>query len=254
VVQLDVTDQGAVAAVVADAIARHGAIDVLVNNAGRGQVGAVEETTDAELRDLMDVHFYGPAALVRAVLPHMRERRSGAIVQMSSSGGQLSVAGFGAYSATKCALEGLSEALAEEVRPQGIRVMIVEPGAFRTSFFGGALHRSASLPAYEETVAPTRDMISGSHGRQPGDPRKAARAIIDALTPTSHRSGSAQRLDRRSHRPSRLGRDRACGLGARRAGDGLRRIAQGARAPSSLLPVEGGEVFVVSPRRSPAAG
>ena len=105
---------------------------MLVNNAGRTHVGAVEETTDAELRDLFEVHVFGPAALTRAVLPHMRSRRSGAIVQISSMGGQMSFAGFAAYSATKFALEGMSEALADEVRPLGIKVVIVEPGAFRT--------------------------------------------------------------------------------------------------------------------------
>src|SRR6266567_3044768 len=116
-------------------VERHGRIDVLVNNAGRSHVGAAEETTDAELRSLFEVHVFGPAALTRAVLPHMRSRRSGAIVQISSMGGQLSFAGFSAYSATKFALEGMSEALADEVRPLGIKVLIVEPGAFRTALF-----------------------------------------------------------------------------------------------------------------------
>src|SRR5262249_33739291 len=114
--RLDVTDTAAIEEAVRDVVARHGRIDVLVNNAGRTHVGAVEETTDQELRDLFALHVFGPAALVRAVLPHLRERRSGAIVQMSSMGGQMSFAGFGAYSATKFALEGMSEALADEVR------------------------------------------------------------------------------------------------------------------------------------------
>ena len=116
---LDVTDTAGIEAAVQDVIARHGRIDVLVNNAGRGHVGAAEETSDAELRSLFDVHVFGPAALIRAVLPQMRERRSGAIVQMSSMGGQMSFAGFSAYSGTKFALEGMSEALADEVRPLG---------------------------------------------------------------------------------------------------------------------------------------
>jgi NAD(P)-dependent dehydrogenase (short-subunit alcohol dehydrogenase family) len=181
VVTMDVTDPLQVEQVVAGVVRDLGRIDVLVNNAGHGQVGAVEETTEDELRDLMDVHFFGPAALVRAVLPHMRARRSGAIVQMSSFGGQLSVAGFGAYSATKFALEGLSEALAEEVAPYGIKVLIVEPGAFRTSFSGAALHESAELEAYRETVGPTRSYIKDIDGKQPGDPAKAAAAILRAL-------------------------------------------------------------------------
>ncbi|GAA4608844.1 oxidoreductase [Actinoallomurus liliacearum] len=180
-VRLDVTDTTRISAVVAEVLLWYGRIDVLVNNAGRSQIGAVEETTDREFRDLMDVHVFGPAALVRAVLPHMRERRSGAIVQLSSMGGQLSFAGFGAYSATKFALEGMSEALAEEVAPYGIKVLIVEPGAFRTSLFGGALYRSAAMDAYAETVGPTRSMAEGADGKQPGDPAKAAAAILTAL-------------------------------------------------------------------------
>lgn len=181
-VQLDVTDGERIAEVVEDVVRRHGRIDVLVNNAGRTHVGAVEETTDADLRSLFEVHLFGPAALVRAVLPHMRERGSGAIVQLSSIGGQLSYAGFGAYSATKMALEGLSEALAEEVAPFGIKVLIVEPGAFRTGLFaaGNATESPASGP-YAETAGRTRAMIEQSHGNQPGDPDKAAAAIVTAL-------------------------------------------------------------------------
>ncbi|MFC7385171.1 oxidoreductase [Sphaerisporangium rhizosphaerae] len=179
--RLDVTDPARVAAVVAEVILWYGRVDVLVNNAGRSQIGAVEETTDKELRDLMELHLFGPVALVRAVLPHMRRQGSGAIVQMSSMGGQLSFAGFGAYSATKCALEGLSEALAEEVAPFGVKVLIVEPGAFRTGLFGDALYRSDAMEAYRETVGPTRSMASGADGKQPGDPAKAAAAILAAL-------------------------------------------------------------------------
>ncbi len=177
---LDVTDSAAVSATVQDVIARHGRIDVLVNTAGRTHVGAAEETTDAELRDLFEVHVFGPAALTRAVLPHMRARRSGAIVQFSSMGGQMSFAGFAAYSGTKFALEGMSEALADEVRPLGIKVLIVEPGAFRTGLFGNH-SESAPLPDYAGTVGRTRQMITGSAGTQPGDPAKAAAAVLTAL-------------------------------------------------------------------------
>jgi NAD(P)-dependent dehydrogenase (short-subunit alcohol dehydrogenase family) len=177
---LDVTDTAAIDAAVRDVIDRHGRIDVLVNNAGRTHVGAAEETTDPELRDLFEVHVFGPAALVRAILPHMRSRRSGAIIQISSMGGQLSFAGFAAYSATKFALEGMSEALADEVRPLGIKVLIVEPGAFRTELFG---NNSASTPIsdYADTVGQTRHMIESSAGTQPGDPAKAAAAMLAAL-------------------------------------------------------------------------
>ncbi|MGW5455210.1 oxidoreductase [Nocardia sp. NPDC003979] len=181
-VALDVTDIDRIDTVIADIVARHGRIDVLVNNAGRTHVGAVEETTDAELRALFDLHLFGPAALTRAVLPHMRAQRGGAIVQMSSVGGQLSFAGFSAYSATKFALEGLSEALAEEVAPFGIKVLIVEPGAFRTGLFGpGAAAFSAESEVYADTAGATRRMVEGGDGTQPGDPAKAAAAIRTAL-------------------------------------------------------------------------
>ncbi|MFF3245825.1 oxidoreductase [Streptomyces sp. NPDC002870] len=180
---LDVTDTAAAEDVVRDVTDRHGRIDVLVNNAGRTHVGAVEETTDAELRSLFDVHVFGPAALTRAVLPHMRARRSGAIVQLSSVGGQMSFAGFSAYSATKFALEGLSEALADEVGRLGIKVLIVEPGSFRTSLFGknSASAEIAGSADYEESVGATRRMVETGDGAQPGDPAKAATAILAAL-------------------------------------------------------------------------
>ncbi len=181
VLPLDVTDTAAATAAVADVQARYGRIDVLANNAGRGLVGAAEETTEAELRDLFELHVFAPAALTKAVLPGMRARRTGAIVQMSSYGGQVSAPGFSGYAATKFALEGYSEALAAEVRPMGIRVLIVEPGAFRTEFSGGALAESARMDDYADTVGPTREMIKGIDGTQPGDPAKAAAAILAAL-------------------------------------------------------------------------
>ncbi|GAA3297043.1 SDR family NAD(P)-dependent oxidoreductase [Streptomyces cinereospinus] len=181
--RLDVTDLSAVDGAVRDVVARHGRIDVLVNNAGRTHVGAFEETTDAELRALFELHVLGPAALVRAVLPHMRARRSGAIVQMSSVGGQGSFAGFSAYSGTKFALEGMSEALADEVSDFGIKVLIVEPGAFRTSLFDGARAGFSADSGVYEKVSRTRAFVSGGDGTQAGDPAKAAalvRAALDA--------------------------------------------------------------------------
>ncbi|TDE14993.1 oxidoreductase [Jiangella asiatica] len=180
-IELDVTDTAAAPGAVAAAVDRFGRIDVLVNNAGRALIGAAEETTDAELRELMDVHFFGPAALVRAVLPVLRRQRSGAIVQISSMGGRLAFAGVSAYSATKFALEGYSEALAAELAPFGITVLIVEPGAFRTGLHGGAMRMSAVNPAYDDVVGPVRAMQDGFDGAQPGDPAKAAAAIRAAL-------------------------------------------------------------------------
>ncbi|MCL2734312.1 MAG: oxidoreductase [Actinomycetia bacterium] len=179
--RLDVTDPARIDAAVRDVVARHGRIDVLVNNAGRGHVGALEETTDEELRSLFDVHVFGPAALVRAVLPHMRERRSGAIVQMSSMGGRMSFAGFSAYSGTKFALEGMTEALAAEVGPLGIRTLIVEPGAFRTSLMSNTTASGEELPDYKDTVGATRAMVAAGDGDTPGDPARAAAVILAAL-------------------------------------------------------------------------
>ncbi|MDR6979619.1 NAD(P)-dependent dehydrogenase (short-subunit alcohol dehydrogenase family) [Streptomyces sp. 3330] len=181
-IRLDVTDGERVDAVAADVLARYGRVDVVVNNAGRTQVGAFEETTDQELRDLFELHVFGPARLTRALLPQMRERGDGAVVNISSFGGQLSFAGFSAYSATKAALEQLSEGLADEVAPFGIKVLIVEPGAFRTNLFGkGAAYFSAENPAYAEKVGATRRLVRGGDGDQPGDPAKAAAAIRQAL-------------------------------------------------------------------------
>jgi NAD(P)-dependent dehydrogenase (short-subunit alcohol dehydrogenase family) len=182
VVALDVTDADQRQAAVDEAIDRFGRIDVLVNNAGRTQVGAVEETTDDELRSLFDLHFFAPAALTRAVLPHMRAQGGGAIVQMSSVGGQITAPGFGAYCATKFALEGLTETLRDEAAPFGIRTLIVEPGAFRTGLFRpGAAYESAEMPEYADTVGPTREYVRTNDGLQPGDPAKAADAILRAL-------------------------------------------------------------------------
>ncbi|MEV8030609.1 oxidoreductase [Streptomyces sp. NPDC086182] len=177
---LDVTDPAGIDAVVADVVERHGRIDVLVNNAGRTHVGAAEETTDAELRSLFELHFFGPAALVRAVLPHMRDRRSGEIVQMSSMGGQMTYPGFSAYCATKFALEGYSDALAAEVGPLGIKVLIVEPGSFRTNLMGGA-GTSEEITDYADTVGPTREAVAAGDGDQPGDPAKGVALVLAAL-------------------------------------------------------------------------
>ncbi|MFC8388634.1 oxidoreductase [Streptomyces sp. NPDC057238] len=179
--RLDVADVEDAEAAVRDVVARHGRIDVLVNNAGRTHVGAFEETADDELRELFDVHVLGPAALVRAVLPSMRERRSGAIVQMSSMGGQLSFAGFAAYSGTKFALEGMSEALADEVREFGIKVLIVEPGSFRTGLFETSRAGVSPDSGLYAKVGETRSAVAGGDGTQPGDPARAADVILAAL-------------------------------------------------------------------------
>lgn len=181
-VALDVTSAAQRDAAIGSVVSRFGRVDVLVNNAGRTQVGAVEETTEEELRALFDLHFFAPVALTRAVLPIMRAQGGGAIVQMSSVGGQVTAPGFGAYCATKFALEGFTETLRDEVAPFGINTMIVEPGAFRTGLFRpGAAYESDEMTEYAETVGPTRQYVRGNDGLQPGDPRKAAQAILTAL-------------------------------------------------------------------------
>jgi NAD(P)-dependent dehydrogenase (short-subunit alcohol dehydrogenase family) len=180
-VALDVARPGDAKAAIAAAVSRFGRIDVLINNAGYGVVGAFEETPDAELRALMETNFFGAMNVTRAALPILRTQRSGAIVNMSSLGGQLSFAGFSAYSATKFAIEGASEALAQEVAPFGIKVLIVEPGQFRTNLAGSGMRHMKVIDAYREIVGGTRQFAHDMHGTQDGDPRKAAAAIETAL-------------------------------------------------------------------------
>lgn len=180
-IALDVDRPGAAEVAVGEALARFGRLDVVVANAGFGSVGAVEETSDAELRAQMETNFFGAAAVIRAVLPTLRAQRSGAIVAVTSMGGQVSYPGFGSYCASKFALEGLCEALAGEVRGFGIKVMILEPGAFRTAFAGSALRHMPEMAAYAEVVGPTRAFARGMDGTQMGDPRRAAAAVETAL-------------------------------------------------------------------------
>lgn len=180
---MDVTNPEQIVETVAAAKERFGRIDVLINNAGFGIVGAVEETPENELRGVMETNFFGAVAVTNAVLPLMRNQRSGAIVMISSMGGQLSFAGFGPYSASKFALEGLTEALVQEIAPFGLKAMIVEPGVFRTDFAGlGAMRHMPRLDAYDDIVGGTRDFAHAMHGTQSGDPAKAAAAIDKALS------------------------------------------------------------------------
>jgi NAD(P)-dependent dehydrogenase (short-subunit alcohol dehydrogenase family) len=178
---LDVTDPATIDAAVEAAVDAFGRVDVLVNNAGNGSVGAVEEFTMAELRELMEVMFFGAVATTKAVLPGMRERRSGTVVMISSMGGQVTQPGFGAYCSAKFALEAVAESLAAEVAPFGVRVLIVEPGAFRTEFGGSRMHRSAEIADYRASTGGTRAAVDGMDRSQPGDPAKAAAAIVQAV-------------------------------------------------------------------------
>ncbi|WP_433291941.1 SDR family NAD(P)-dependent oxidoreductase [Pseudonocardia sp. CA-142604] len=178
----DVRDTARAPEVIRAALDRFGRVDVLVNNAGRGLVGAAEEVDEATLRDLMDLHLFGPAALVRAALPAMREQGSGTIVQMSSQGGRMSFPGVGAYSAGKFALEGWSEALAGEVAPFGIRVLIVEPSRFRTSFNApGVLGFAEASDTYAGVLAAVRVDMAAADGMQQGDPARAGDILVDLV-------------------------------------------------------------------------
>jgi NAD(P)-dependent dehydrogenase (short-subunit alcohol dehydrogenase family) len=179
--KLDVTNGADIAPAIDTAVRRFGRIDYLFNNAGYGVVGAIEETSEHELRAVLDTNFFGAVAVTKAVLPVMRAQRSGAIVNISSMGGQMSFEGVGAYSASKFALEGMSEALALEVAPFGIKVLIVEPGAFRTEFGAGALRNMPVMAAYKDSLAGIRGILDRMHGAQPGDPAKAAHAVALAL-------------------------------------------------------------------------
>ncbi|MGI4793222.1 MAG: oxidoreductase [Janthinobacterium lividum] len=179
---LDVTDAVHVAAAAQAAHDRFGQVDVLVNNAGYGYLAAIEEGEDNAVRAMFEANFFGLAAMTRAVLPGMRARRSGCIVNISSIGGLASFPATGYYHATKYAVEGLSESLALEVAPLGIKVVIVEPGPFRTNWAGPSIKQSASRIAdYDATAGIRRKQTEERSGKQPGDPVRAAEAIIAAV-------------------------------------------------------------------------
>lgn len=175
----DVSDRAAVFAAVEAAEARSGGIDVLVNNAGRVLESFIEEADPQAARDLFEVNLLGPLNCIQAALPHMRGRRRGRIINVSSGGGIVGVPSVGVYSASKFALEGLSEALAAEVGGLGIHVTIVEPGAFRTNLLVTSRTVIASaIPDYEATVGRFRARLSGMGGAEPGDPAKLAQAML----------------------------------------------------------------------------
>ncbi len=179
--KLDVTDRGQIAEAVKQAEARFGGIDVLVNNAGYGYRGAVEEAAEQDIRALFETNVFGLIFMTQAVLPGMRARKRGHIVNISSVAGRLAHPGSGYYSASKFAVEGLSEGLRKEIAPLGLRVTVVEPGGFRTDFAGRSLHQSAQpIGDYAATAGKRRKENSNADGRQPGDPVRAAQAIIEA--------------------------------------------------------------------------
>ncbi|HKQ23779.1 MAG TPA: oxidoreductase [Burkholderiales bacterium] len=177
--QLDVADYSQIDRAISDAEEAFGRIDVLVNNAGYGYLAAVEEGEEREIRAMFETNFFGLAALIRRVLPGMRAGGRGHIINISSVGGLLGNPSSGYYNATKFAVEGLSEALAKEVAPLGIRVTVVEPGPFRTDWAGRSLKQVRNpIDAYAKTAGARWAQISGYSGKQAGDPARAAQAII----------------------------------------------------------------------------
>ncbi|MDE1148237.1 MAG: oxidoreductase [Azospirillaceae bacterium] len=179
-VALDVTNEDQAHAAVATAIKAFGRIDILVNNAGYGLLGGVEESSGAEVERLFATNVFGLLAVTRAVLPHMRRQRSGHVINLSSLGGYQSHVGWGAYCATKFAVEGLTEALAQELAPLGIHATVVEPGFFRTDFLDDqSLARTAAhIDDYHATVGEMRTFAAGANHAQPGDPAKLAQAFM----------------------------------------------------------------------------
>lgn len=176
---LDVTDTASIAEAVATAEARFGGVDVLVNNAGYGLIAAVEEASDAETRLLLETHFFGTVATIRAVLPGMRARRHGHIVNFSSIAGVIGSPGTALYAAAKFAVEGLSEGLSKELAPLGIRVTIIEPGPFQTNFFTTSRRMGAVIiPDYDGTAGAYRKRASKPDPWLPGDPARGAAAIV----------------------------------------------------------------------------
>ena len=178
ILPLDVTEPASIRAAVRAGVERFGRIDVVANNAGYGHVGAIEELSEEELRRQYEVNLFGVINVTRAVLPQLRRQRSGHFVQMSSLNGVVGLAGGGHYAATKFAVEGLSESLAEEVAPLGIRVTIVEPGPYRTGFAGSGARFANAIDDYAPTAGAAREAIAALDGNQPGDPAEGARTIV----------------------------------------------------------------------------
>src|SRR5229473_2713467 len=177
-VSLDVTNEAQAKYAVDAAIETFGGLDVLVNNAGYGNVCPVEDTPLADFRAQVETNLFGVIIMTKAVLPYFRERASGHVIQISSIGGRVGPAGRAAYAAAKFGVEGFSESLSKEVGPLGIKVTIVEPGGFRTDFAGSSTELREGHPEYDSTVGATARFQRNYNGKQPGDPKKAAQAIV----------------------------------------------------------------------------
>ena len=184
VLALDITDAAQVQTAVRDAEEHFGGIDVLVNNAGRGWYGSIEGQDEANVRAMFELNFFATLSVIRAALPGMRKRGSGWILNMSSVAGRCTTPGFGYDSATKFAVEAVTESLRDEVAPLGIRVMAVEPGAFRTHAYAGFAHEpvTESIDEYLPMLERTRSTFVEQNGAQPGDPHRGVRAVLTAMT------------------------------------------------------------------------
>jgi NAD(P)-dependent dehydrogenase (short-subunit alcohol dehydrogenase family) len=183
ILPLDVTKPDSIQRAVADALAHAGHVDVLVNNAGYGVTGAIEEVAEREYRPMFETNVFGLIHLTQALLPQFRERRSGNIVNLSSIGGLIGSPGWGFYNATKFAVEGFSEALAGELEPLGVHVTVVEPGPFRTDFLGrSGVQARQIIPDYAQTAGKSREYFQTQSGKQAGDPQRAVEAIVAAVS------------------------------------------------------------------------
>jgi NAD(P)-dependent dehydrogenase (short-subunit alcohol dehydrogenase family) len=179
---LDVTDPAQILSIVAQTLTTFGPVDVLVNNAGYGLAGGIEEATEEEFMPVFETNVFGLMRVTRAFLPHFRKQRSGNIVNLSSIGGLIGSAGWGYYNASKFAVEGFSEALAAELAPLGVHVTIVEPGPFRTDFLGrSGVEAKERIADYDATAGKTRQYFHDQAGKQKGDPLRAVHAIIQAV-------------------------------------------------------------------------
>lgn len=181
-VALDVTDTAAAQRAVQTAVERFGRLDVLVNNAGYGNIAPVEEADEADFRAQIDTNFYGVFNVTRAALPLLRRQGGGHIIQISTIGARLGVPGLSAYHTAKWAVEGFSESLAKEIAPFGVKLTMVEPGAFRTDWAGSSMSVAPIGAAYQPTMGPILDYLQQRNGHQPGDPAKAAQAILQLAT------------------------------------------------------------------------
>jgi NADP-dependent 3-hydroxy acid dehydrogenase YdfG len=182
VLELDVTKPEQIKQAVSDALGKFGRIDVLVNNAGIGYFSSIEESVEEETRRMFEINFWGLMHMTRAVLPGMRSQRSGHIINFSSIGGLAAFPLLGYYHATKFAVEGISETLSQEIAPFNIQVTLIEPGGFRTDWAGRSSVKTRPVAAdYQETLHQMFDMFASAQGQQPGDPKKAAEAVINVV-------------------------------------------------------------------------